>query len=426
MQVLKIPSLIILFSLFAIFPVFPQSEKESSVSTLTIWDFKYNDARTRRVYDKIDENFRKLHPEITLVHVGFAEEEYIPSLRSALLAGTGPDVIWLHQGAEILEFGSYLEPLSAYISASQLQFRERSLAVGISQDNLLRALPVSFQGMGWYYNKDLFRKAGLDPDNPPQDWESFLEACRILKEKGITPIAAGNNRPLTTDFIRRSLITAFFTDAEIESFFSQGKGVLSAEFRTIMTFLVELMDNGFISPDGVFQPYFNYAGDIFAQGEAAFIMGLLSDISHWKEFSDALGVGSVGYFPNLSHPDMKRPGVQLLQDAGLTIGINSKSDNKGLAYSYIENLYTEASQELLVTDLGMLMPLKNLHLPKETYPVLSDIEAALSYTGYDIEQFTPSTFIRDVIYRYDTILLNTKEVSLQDYLQHLFAVVQFF
>src|SRR3712207_8445012 len=60
----------------------------------------------------------------------------------------------------------------------------------------------SFEGkqyrLGWYavpllwvYNKQMFEKAGLDPDSPPQTWDAFLDACDKLKGAGITPITGG-------------------------------------------------------------------------------------------------------------------------------------------------------------------------------------------------------------------------------------------
>lgn len=403
-----------------------KSEPVEASKELTVWDFKYNDTKTRRVFDKVDDLFRKAHPDVDLKHVGFDEEEYIPTLRAALLAGTGPDVIWLHQGTEMIEYQSYLEVLDTHLADSGILFRADSLDANRNEEGQLKALPLSFQGMGWYYNKELFTKAGLDPENPPADWESFMEACAVLLEQGITPIASGNNRPLTTDFIRRSLITAFYTDEEIADFYRQGRGFGSPEFELIMQFCLDVRNLEYLNPNGIFQPYFNYAIDTFSSGEAAFIPGLLSDISHWKQFSEALGRDNVGYFPNLIHEDMDRPGVQLLQSAGILVGVNNESESKGLAYAYLDNLFSDRAQTYLIGELGMLMPLENMQLPKEDYPVLVHIEQALTNTGYDIEQFTPSTYIRDVMYRYDNLLINTREITLPQYILRLNDLLRFF
>lgn len=44
----------------------------------------------------------------------------------------------------------------------------------------LMSLPFNKSVPVLYYNKDLFRRAGLDPERPPQTWEEFRTACRVL------------------------------------------------------------------------------------------------------------------------------------------------------------------------------------------------------------------------------------------------------
>ena len=48
----------------------------------------------------------------------------------------------------------------------------------------LRMFPV-------VYNKELFKKAGLDAENPPTTWPDFLAALEKLKASGTTPIVLG-------------------------------------------------------------------------------------------------------------------------------------------------------------------------------------------------------------------------------------------
>jgi len=393
-----------------------ESAIEIKESHLTVWDFKYTDSKTNIALTRVDNIFREKYPEIILEHKGFFDQEYIPALQAALLAGTGPDVIWLHLGTEFTEYQSYLEPLDSFLKETELSFRTSSLIPCRSEDEALKALPLTFQGMGWYYNKELFRQAGLDPENPPSDWNDFLKAGEVLKNKGIIPIATGNNRPLTTEFIRRSLITAFFSEEEIESFYNQGWGFSTPRFRIIMEFCRFLRENEYFDEQGLFRPYFNYATDSFSRGKSAMIPGLISDIAHWKNFSDDLGRDNVGYFPNLLHPAMIRAGVQLLQPAGVLVGINRKSDNKEAAFLYLKHLFSEKSQRILIEDLGMLIPLKNTILPIEEYPILKDIQSALEYTGTDPEKYVPSSYVSDIQYRLDDLLINTLEISLDEYL----------
>ena len=59
------------------------------------------------------------------------------------------------------------------------------------QDGEYYGVPWTWGAVGILYNKDLFPKAGLDPENPPATWTDFLAAVQTLKDAGITPIAIG-------------------------------------------------------------------------------------------------------------------------------------------------------------------------------------------------------------------------------------------
>ncbi|MGL1893062.1 MAG: extracellular solute-binding protein [Spirochaetaceae bacterium] len=386
---------------------------------LTIWDFKYTDSKTKIAINRIDNLFKVDNNGIELIHKGFFDQEYIPALRSALLAGTGPDIMWLHMGPELTENQQYLEPLDHFINSTDISLKKSSLDYFRKEMGTLKVLPLTFQGFGWYYNKELFIKAGLDPEKPPANWDDFLETCEALKKNGINPIATGNNRPITTEFLRRSLISAFFTEDEIQRFYHQGQGFTTNRFRTLMEMIIEIRENNFFDNNGIYKPYFNYASNSFSDSNSAMILGLISDTSHWKTFTDSLGSGNVGYFPNLIHPLMKRPGIQLIQPAGVLVGINRTSKNKEAAYKYLEHLFSQKSQKILTQDLGMLIPLNDSILPLNEYPVLKEIYNTLNYSGTDPEVFVPSHYITELQYRLDDLLFNSREINLDDYLKKI-------
>ena len=71
--------------------------------------------------------------------------------------------------------------------------------------------PYYFEGEYWgvplfgqaevlWYRKDLFEKAGLDPNNPPRTWSELLNACQQLVSSGVVeyPIAVAGDWHLAT------------------------------------------------------------------------------------------------------------------------------------------------------------------------------------------------------------------------------------
>ena len=113
---------------------------------------------------------------------------------------------------------------------------------------------------------------------------------------------------------------------------------------------------------------------------------------------------------------MARPGAQLVQDAGVIICINSTSEHKELALEYVLHLFSDASQRIFTEDLGLLPPLVDSTLPMDSYPVLEDIRDALSNPGIDPELHIPSRYISDLQYRLDDLLINTREITVDEYL----------
>ena len=69
------------------------------------------------------------------------------------------------------------------------------LDVGRHGDKVF-AVPYAFGTPMLYYNKDVFRKAGLDPDVPPKTWEELIAAAKTIQDKtgvaGVAHLTAGN------------------------------------------------------------------------------------------------------------------------------------------------------------------------------------------------------------------------------------------
>ena len=53
-------------------------------------------------------------------------------------------------------------------------------------DGELYFIPHDPQGHVVYYNKKLYKDAGLDPDKPPTTWAEVTKICDAIKAKGET------------------------------------------------------------------------------------------------------------------------------------------------------------------------------------------------------------------------------------------------
>ncbi|KAI4444417.1 ABC transporter substrate-binding protein [Schaedlerella arabinosiphila] len=159
-----------------------ENDTQEDVSgEITVWTGSWNDG----LMDEIMKDFYDQYPD---VKVNF---EYLPwdgmedKYLSALQAGAGPDVLDMAI-AWTIPYASMgkLQNLDGYIETYQVDMSEyyECALETLMIDGSYYALPYRSETMCLFYNKDLFEKAGLDPDAPPATWEELREyAVKLTK-----------------------------------------------------------------------------------------------------------------------------------------------------------------------------------------------------------------------------------------------------
>jgi raffinose/stachyose/melibiose transport system substrate-binding protein len=142
------------------------------------------------------KNFEASHPGVTINTVIKPSGNYFATLQAALIAGHAPDIVSLYAGSYLKTMEPYLRDLAAPDSAishptlakvpnEAVWTRSGSLNSGTY------AIPESEQFYNGYYNKALFKRAGIS--SLPQTWAQMYAACPKLKAIGVTPIIYGND-----------------------------------------------------------------------------------------------------------------------------------------------------------------------------------------------------------------------------------------
>src|SRR5690606_6428575 len=105
---------------------------------------------------------------------------------TAVLSGDPPDVV--SQFVPVVKWASRLAltPLDGFIASSRLDTTAffPALWSEMRWQEHVYALPVNSTSYALFYNKTLFRAAGLDPEAPPETWDEVAEAARRLTERG--------------------------------------------------------------------------------------------------------------------------------------------------------------------------------------------------------------------------------------------------
>ncbi len=172
------------------------STSEVKSVTLKVINYHVGTDYAAQYYKKIFEEF----PKTELGKgVSFEFEEipttdaYNQKLKLLISSGDLPDIV-LNGGNNFTELAAKsgkVVDLTKYFdedSEWKAQFAPQSLQFN-TVDGKIYGVPVSKEISYIYYNKDLFKKAGLTaPDVSYKTWDEFFAACDTLKAKGITPL----------------------------------------------------------------------------------------------------------------------------------------------------------------------------------------------------------------------------------------------
>ena len=137
-------------------------------------------------------DFNKNNPNIEVV------EKYNPdmykgltqNLQAAMASGKNPDVVQM--GYSFLNYAAenfkYTDLNEAFKNAGDANFMKDNylpnvLELAQTDDGKQIGLPYSVSVPVLFYNPEIFKQAGLDPENPPKTWAEVTAAAKTIKEK---------------------------------------------------------------------------------------------------------------------------------------------------------------------------------------------------------------------------------------------------
>lgn len=232
------------------------------------------------------EKFSTENPNIAVTMTTMQWADYYAKLPTAVTSGKGPDIGIMHVDSVATNAArNVIQPLDDVATSLDLQesdFAPVPWKAGIYNDTRY-AIPLDVHPLGFYYNKDVMEKAGLDPEKPPTNNDEYLAALEELKKSGVeghwaTPF------PFTGSLTVQSLIWQFggsmFNDDGTQVTWSEEPGVAG------LTWYVDLVKNGY-SPAKVAQDADYIA---FKNGKNAFNWNGIWQINDLKQTDINWGV----------------------------------------------------------------------------------------------------------------------------------------
>lgn len=269
---------------------------------------------------KIVPVFKGTYPETLNAGIAAFRAKQPPAIIQVFDVGTG--VMMGAQGAVM--------PVATVLEKGGYKFNRADYLPGIvsyysKPDGTMLSFPYNSSSPILYYNKDIFKKAGLNADNPPKTWPEVFEAAKKIKASGAA------NCGFTSTWLTW-IQTENFAAWNNLSYGTKENGLagtdVTLKFNT-EPFIKHFQAIADLAKDGTFR----YGGrtseakQLFTSGECAILTESSGGLGDIVKSGMNYGIGQLPYYEGEGRPQNTIPGGASLW----VFGGKSDAEYKGVA-----------------------------------------------------------------------------------------------
>lgn len=158
--------------------------------TINWWHIQTTDP-AKSNWQNLANQYMKQHPNVNIKITILENEAFKSKLATDMQSGNPPDLFHSWGGGVLFQYakaGLVQDLTSALQGDWGNSFNQSALNV-YGTNGHYYGVPWDMGGIGFWYNKALFAKAGIA--QPPTTWDDLLQDVQKLKAANITPIAVG-------------------------------------------------------------------------------------------------------------------------------------------------------------------------------------------------------------------------------------------
>ena len=161
-------------------------EGTKPAGTVTFWHAM--SGSRQKVIDNLVADFNAKNPgvKVEALYTGSYGETVTKGL-AAVKAGNPPVLLMSYEvGTQTMKDSGAIIPVKN-LNRGEVNFSDvvEPIMKYYSYDGEMYSFPFNSSTAMVYYNKDLFRKAGLDPDKPPKTFDELYNAAKTIMDKGL-------------------------------------------------------------------------------------------------------------------------------------------------------------------------------------------------------------------------------------------------
>jgi len=260
-------------------------------------------------------------------------DESMTAAIAAFRAGNAPHVLQVFEvgTATMMASKGAVVPVGDVMKKASVTFDPNAYVPAVAgyytaPDGRMLSFPFNSSTTVFHYNKDAFKAAGLDPEQPPRTWPEVALAAGKLK-------ASGHKCPFTTSWVSWTQLESFSAWHNTE-FATKGNGMRGFDARLnfnspLHVRHIENLANMAKTGLFVYKGRGNAADATFVSGECAMITGssaLYGNVKRNGKFTN--GIGALPYYPDVAGA----PQNTVIGGASLWVMSGKKdTDYKGVA-----------------------------------------------------------------------------------------------
>jgi multiple sugar transport system substrate-binding protein len=313
-------------------------------------------------WNSLNNDFMAEYPWIKFEQE-FAEYSQVwPKIGGYITTGKGPDMAVFENGLSLFKYNDVLVDLRGKVDDILPDVSGLGTCyLNFDTNDKLLAVPMGINGHMAYYNKQVFKDAGLNPERPPSTWSEFDDAIKSIKAAGMEGFAMGAKQFgilwTWSDLCHQTM--------SYEEQLGLFKGTESwtdkdGGWAKVVYLLDDMYKRGWFNEGAASTSVIPEAMDMFINGEAAFFNSLMGDFANWKVWGDTMGYENFGV---VKFPIMEKnfplkgsspgPLAETVPTWGVwATGVFNWSENVDEAALYLKYLSRPDIQERMVLEGG--------------------------------------------------------------------------
>lgn len=303
--------------------------------TLSFANWASAEGATRPGIEKVIADFEAANPNIDIKSEAMSFSEIARQMVLRIRSGNPPDVAQIAgNDTFLLAATGGLEPLGSYVGDDLRSKLKPGSLDDLQVDGEMIAFPWNQAPAGFWYDRAVMEKAGLDPNSPPKTIDELMTAMKAIKESQPDVI------PLGLDTTNRAFALSsnwpWMRTFGAKPVGQDATGAESPEMKAYLKWMRELAQKGYIDPGrkiGEFRP-------LIAQDKVGFlwdqvlVQGVIQTTNNMpdEEFYKHYGVTVMPTGPS---------GESYSFEGGHQLVMFADSEHKEAAWKFIRYLATD-------------------------------------------------------------------------------------